>query len=97
MAQMLLNQVIESQFGDRPAEELTREKALEILKKAVELSACRDICASEEYTLSFIDAEGSSFLQKEKVRINWDISETNCQYYWCSDHFNLLCCLLSYH
>jgi 20S proteasome alpha/beta subunit len=51
--------------GDK---ELTREKALKVLQKTMEIAYYRDCGASDEYTISFIEKDDESSLQKsEKI------------------------------
>jgi 20S proteasome alpha/beta subunit len=61
--------------------ELTREKALKVLQKAMEITYYRDCGAADEYTISFIEKDENSFLKTEKIVGVWDIADKNNQYF----------------
>jgi len=79
LASFTLNQVLETEAGPK-VDEISRDKALKILCKAMEISMLSDRSSKPEFHVSYIDDECSSFLKLEKRIGNWDISEKDCQY-----------------
>jgi len=80
LASMMLNQVIETELGG-DSKNMSREQALNILRKAMEITYYRDCYAENEYSLSFIEKGESSFLTTEKLVGRWDIAEKDNQYF----------------
>ncbi|VDN38392.1 unnamed protein product [Gongylonema pulchrum] len=76
---MLLNQVIETEQrkGDG---KLTKEQAVEIMRKSLELSIYHDCLADSEFEISTIDKDGVKLGKPEVIAGNWDIAEYNCDY-----------------
>jgi len=77
---MLLNQMIESDVRAREGK-MSRDEALGILRRSIELAIYHDCVADFEYNLATIDKEkGAGVLPPEKIIGNWELAESNCQY-----------------
>jgi len=77
---MLLNQLIETEYKKK-AEKLTKDEAVEIMKKALEISVYHDCTASNDFEVGTVDAVSGVTLGKQETVIgDWQIAETNCQY-----------------
>ncbi|VDK75160.1 unnamed protein product [Litomosoides sigmodontis] len=76
---MLLNQVIETEHRKNDGK-LSKEQAIDILRKSLELSIYHDCVADNEFEISTVDKDGVKLGAPEFVAGNWDIAEYNCDY-----------------
>ncbi|KAI1724736.1 proteasome subunit domain-containing protein [Ditylenchus destructor] len=77
---MLLHQFVETNHRAK-AGKLTRNEALDLLRRCMELSIYHDCVADQEFDISYVEtAGGAALLKPEKIIGNWDIAEYNCQY-----------------
>uniref|UniRef100_A0A0N5AW27 Proteasome subunit beta n=1 Tax=Syphacia muris TaxID=451379 RepID=A0A0N5AW27_9BILA len=78
---MLLNQVIETEVGNlKTVNDLTKNEAVSILKKAFELTIYHDCVADNEFEITTVDKDGVTLGKPETLTGNWDIAEYNCDY-----------------
>nr|CDQ02227.1 BMA-PBS-7, isoform e [Brugia malayi] len=79
MGAMLLNQVIETEQRKNDGK-LSKEQAIDILRKSLELSIYHDCVADNEFEISTVDKDGVQLGVPEFIAGNWDIAEYNCDY-----------------
>ncbi|VDN03685.1 unnamed protein product [Thelazia callipaeda] len=79
MGAMLLNQVIETEQSKTNGK-LSKDQAVEVLRKSLELSIYHDCVADNEFEISIVDKDGVQLGKPEVVVGNWDIAEYNCDY-----------------
>lgn len=61
---------------------LSRDNALKILRKCLEITIYQDCCSDSEFDITTVEAtNGVVFLPIEKVIGNWEIAEKNNHYY----------------
>ncbi|VDK40592.1 unnamed protein product [Anisakis simplex] len=76
---MLLNQVVETEFR-KVGGHLSKDEAIALLRKCLELTIYHDCVADNEFEISTIDKDGAKLGKPEMVTGNWDIAEYNCDY-----------------
>ncbi|VDP19819.1 unnamed protein product [Onchocerca flexuosa] len=79
MGAMLLNQVIETEHRKNDGK-LSKEQAIDLLRKSLELSIYHDCVADNEFEISTVDKDGVQLGVPEVIAGNWDIAEYNCDY-----------------
>lgn len=77
---MLLHQNMETDVRHQKYQ-ISRDEALELLRKCVEISIYRDCTADAEYDASTIEKDGVKMEKPQVVVGNWETAEHNNQYY----------------
>uniref|UniRef100_A0A914WW96 Proteasome subunit beta n=1 Tax=Plectus sambesii TaxID=2011161 RepID=A0A914WW96_9BILA len=82
---MLIQQSLETEFRKHQATygaetKLTKDEAVGLLRKAMELVYYHDCLAHSEYEIGVVTTEDAAVLPPEELVGNWAMAETNCNY-----------------